>query len=196
MTETMTLKRRVRVDHDPWGSMPDFDAHVPVLRATYHNRWGEAQLDLEPVIGKDYLEHVKSYLEADYNDVFDDAELYLRTLGPTRRINTQDNTYFLVATPAWLEMVGCEDLELIRSEVEGGEPTEFEHWLEGEVYQLVLEESHPMKDLVTGEVFEEWMEIDWISGFYGWECAHSLEAARDAFGLGENEHVEIIEGEY
>lgn len=193
MNETMTVKRRVRVDYDAWCPAPDYDAHVPVLRVTRHHGWEDVYLSLEPMIGAKYLENVDVYLDVDSNDVFAAAERYLRTLGPTRLINAQGDAYFLVATPEWREAMGCEDLEPIRAEVEGGRPTDFEYWLRDETYRLTLEELHPTKDLVTGEVTDVWVEVDALGGVYGWEYAHSLETARDAFGLDENEDVEVFE---
>ena len=193
MSETMTVKRRVRVDYDAWCPAPDYDAHVPVLLADYYHRNGNGRLCLEPMIGAKYLENVDVCIEADCNNRFEGAERYLRTLGPTRLINDLSETYFLVATPEWREAMGCEDLEMIRSEVEGGRPTDFEYWLRDETYRLTLEELHPTKDLVTGEVTDVWVEVDALGGVYGWEYAHSLETARDAFGLDENEDVEVFD---
>ena len=193
MSETMAVNRRVRVDYDAWSEKPDYAAHVPVLRVTRHNMYGEMCLDQEPMIGAKYLENVDVCIEAGSNDMFKNAEQYLRTLGPTRLFNYLGDTYFLVATPEWRVAMGCEDLEMLRAEVEGGRPTDFEYWLRGETYRLILEELHPTKDLVTGEVTDVWVEVDALCGFYGWEYAHSLETARDAFGLDEDEDVEVFD---
>jgi hypothetical protein len=179
--------RRVRLERDEWAEAPDYDAQCPVVFLPYLRRNSYALV----TVGKEYLPDEDRIHDALGRFGWEGALRWLSCFyGPvvkTHDGSNRDGVYVEVATTAWCESMGVANNEDFIRLLKEEKASDFEHYLDGDVFILVperLETWVRLKDdgSLSGEDEQRWEDDPdqhSVGGFYGKDWA--VEAAEEDF---------------
>lgn len=181
MTETLieTDTHRVRIEHDEDSHRPDGDTSGTIV---YINRFGVG-LAHGPDTDRPGLRDAVQRAINEWGTDWDVVDRYLRMFHDVvsiARVDTESGTYMEMVTREQALTWGVSEDKM----AEAADLTEWEHWVNGEVYGYIIEKKTTWVALTvptaaSPHTMTTWDEVDSCWGFYGRE--HVETQAREAF---------------